>query len=252
MVYRREIPNPIYSQEAAEVCLFVKDHDGTGHKEAKARVRSIENSGVQKVIGLTKLKANYFTFEQKRKLCDSYELFLADDRILPSLPKLLGKSFFKKKKCVARSSPCRLALAIALSLSLAALSLVFGVVCEALPRREALLSLGSPPLHTRPSRRTPAITCAYTQLGFHMPSGLREMQAVRLDKRWARFGRSQATGAGESSAKRLGGANTEGDQCHVRDSPPYRPSSELVCRDSERGRRGGEALRVRMDKDWRE
>jgi ribosome biogenesis protein UTP30 len=94
---RREIPNPIY-KEATEVCLFVKDHDGEGHKAAKARVRSIENSGVQKVIGLSKLKANYFSFEQKRKLCDSYELFLADDRILPSLPKLLGKSFFKKKK----------------------------------------------------------------------------------------------------------------------------------------------------------
>jgi hypothetical protein len=130
MINRREIPNPIYNQEAAEVCLFVKDHDGTGHKEAKARVRSIENSGVQKVIGLTKLKANYFSFEQKRKLCDSYELFLADDRILPSLPKLLGKSFFKKKKCVAILG---LALALALPLSFASLSLAFEVASEASP-----------------------------------------------------------------------------------------------------------------------
>ena len=31
-------------------------------------------------------------------LRNSYDLFIADDRILPSLPKLIGKSFFKSKK----------------------------------------------------------------------------------------------------------------------------------------------------------
>ena len=34
----------------------------------------------------------------RRRLCASYDLFLSDDRILPLLPKLLGKAFFKKKK----------------------------------------------------------------------------------------------------------------------------------------------------------
>ena len=28
-----------------------------------------------------------------------YDFFLADDRIIPLLPKLLGKSFFIKKRC---------------------------------------------------------------------------------------------------------------------------------------------------------
>ena len=54
------------------------------------------------MLGISKLKANYYPFEAKRKLCDSYDLFMADDRIIPSLPKLIGKSFFKKKKCVSR------------------------------------------------------------------------------------------------------------------------------------------------------
>ena len=55
-------------------------------------------AGVAKVIGLSKLKTKYESFEAKRQLCASYDLFVADERILPSLPKLLGKSFFKKKK----------------------------------------------------------------------------------------------------------------------------------------------------------
>mmetsp|Transcript_15100 Transcript_15100/g.61818 ORF Transcript_15100/g.61818 Transcript_15100/m.61818 type:complete len:90 (+) Transcript_15100:523-792(+) len=50
------------------------------------------------VLGVSKLKARYKTFESKRQLCDSYDLFLADDRVLPLLPKLLGKQFFRSKK----------------------------------------------------------------------------------------------------------------------------------------------------------
>lgn len=50
------------------------------------------------VIGLSKLRANYRDYEAKRKLCDSYDVFLADERILPLLPKLLGKKFFQTKK----------------------------------------------------------------------------------------------------------------------------------------------------------
>lgn len=51
-----------------------------------------------KVIGLSKLKTKYESHESKRQLCNSYDLFVADERVLPSLPKLLGKTFFKKKK----------------------------------------------------------------------------------------------------------------------------------------------------------
>lgn len=92
------LPHPMYSVEETELCLFVKDHKGEGHKESKAKVKAEKIPGIAKVIGLSKLKTKYESHEKKRQLCNSYDLFLADDRILPSLPKLLGKTFFKKKK----------------------------------------------------------------------------------------------------------------------------------------------------------
>eukprot|EP00798_Chlamydomonas_sp_ICE-L_P014104 gene14104-20061_t len=93
------IPHPLVDVHGAEVCLFVKDHDGTGHKEVKKRVDKLEKrGGINKVIGIHKLRTKYESFEAKRKLCKMYDIFLADDSVMPSLPKLIGKSFFKKKK----------------------------------------------------------------------------------------------------------------------------------------------------------
>jgi hypothetical protein len=71
---------------------------GEGHKAAKERLAQADACGVTKVIGVSKLKSNYKPFEAKRRLCASFDLFLSDDRILPLLPPLLGKQFFKKKK----------------------------------------------------------------------------------------------------------------------------------------------------------
>ena len=119
------MPHPIWQTEGSEVCLFVKDHQGAcpqrsqhailhtpltlcrlrslsageGSTAAKARVAADPSRcGVAKVIGYSKLKSNYKAHEARRRLCASYDLFLSDDRILPLLPKLLGKAFFKKKK----------------------------------------------------------------------------------------------------------------------------------------------------------
>ncbi|GLC33043.1 hypothetical protein PLESTB_000377100 [Pleodorina starrii] len=94
------LPHPLYTPDGQELCLFVKDtRDGQGGKEIKQKLSKLEkNGGVAKVIGTTKLRTKYESHEAKRKLCKSYDLFLADDRILPSLPALIGKSFFKKKK----------------------------------------------------------------------------------------------------------------------------------------------------------
>jgi hypothetical protein len=147
-----ELPHPLLALEGAEVCLFVKDHKGEGHKEGKEKVKAFEgNGGVTKVIGISKLRTKYESHEAKRwergaahacmeaqpssmlggccwkpcclgnvhvlfsmqsdtsssrgilipllppcrQLCKLYDIFLADERILPSLPKLIGKSFFK-------------------------------------------------------------------------------------------------------------------------------------------------------------
>ena len=65
---------------------------GEGHKAAKKRVRQEKIAGVSKVIGISKLRTKYEPFEAKRTLCNSFDLFVADDRIIPSLPKLLGQA----------------------------------------------------------------------------------------------------------------------------------------------------------------
>ncbi|KNA24314.1 hypothetical protein SOVF_016710 [Spinacia oleracea] len=88
------LPNAIYTPETAEFCLFV--HDSVS-KTAKQKV---EEGGVpvSKVIKLSKLKKDYKAFEQKRKLCDSFDMFFADKRIIPLLPNAIGKQFYRKKK----------------------------------------------------------------------------------------------------------------------------------------------------------
>jgi len=89
---RIAIPHGL-QKEDAEVCIFVKDPQDDIKKV-------FEENGVKlaKVIGLAKLRSNYKEFEAKRNLCSSYDLFLADSRIINYLPKLLGKAFFKKKR----------------------------------------------------------------------------------------------------------------------------------------------------------
>lgn len=53
-------------------------------------MRQAEIGKIAKVIGLSKLRTKHESFEAKRQLCAQYDLFLADDRILSYLPKLLG------------------------------------------------------------------------------------------------------------------------------------------------------------------
>lgn len=89
---RLHIPHPLFTTDGAEVCLFVKDHKGEGHKAAKARLAKLQkHGGIAKVVGLSKLRTKYESHEAKRQLCSAYDLFLADERIIPSLPKLIGE-----------------------------------------------------------------------------------------------------------------------------------------------------------------
>lgn len=95
------IPHPIFTFDGAEVCLFVKDAPGGGAKAAKAKAadqKLAAAAGVSRVLALSKLRQKFEPHEAKRKLAAAYDLFLADARILRSLPKALGKAFFKSKK----------------------------------------------------------------------------------------------------------------------------------------------------------
>ncbi|KAL6719924.1 proteasome-interacting protein cic1 [Lecanora helva] len=50
---------------------------------------------ITKVISVQKLEKKYHSFESKRQLRDSFDIFLADDRIITYLAKILGKIFYK-------------------------------------------------------------------------------------------------------------------------------------------------------------
>jgi ribosome biogenesis protein UTP30 len=91
--YRIPLKHSIIAPDA-EVCLITKDPQAT-YKEL---LKEKDVKHISKVIGVSKLREKFRTFEAKRKLCASYDLFLADDRVLPLLPKILGKTFFEKKK----------------------------------------------------------------------------------------------------------------------------------------------------------
>ena len=44
----------------------------------------------RQVVGVSKLRTKYESHEAKRILAGAYDLFVADERVIPSLPKLLG------------------------------------------------------------------------------------------------------------------------------------------------------------------
>jgi len=99
------IPNPLYllpkgndqGVEEPDVCLIVKE-------ESKAWVKEIvqqfeDRMGcVKKVLGLDSLRKQHPRFQQRRDLLQKYDVFMADDRILPMLTSALGKDFIKSKK----------------------------------------------------------------------------------------------------------------------------------------------------------
>ncbi|KAL6048200.1 proteasome-interacting protein cic1 [Balamuthia mandrillaris] len=87
------IPHTLH--RSSEICVFTKDPQ---EEYKKLFFEDKPCDGVKKVISFTKLRNNYNTYEAKRKLAGSYDLFLTDDRILPLLARKLTKAFFVKKK----------------------------------------------------------------------------------------------------------------------------------------------------------
>jgi len=77
------------------VCLITCD--GL-YKSVKEHLKTHPVEGIEKVIGITKLRKEFSRYADKRKLSTSYDLFLADSRLMHLLPKLIGAKFFDKKK----------------------------------------------------------------------------------------------------------------------------------------------------------
>ena len=91
-----QLPNSLNKTSESTVCLIVADPqrlykdtiaDPAFQKDLQARIT--------RVIGITKLKAKYKSFESRRQLLAEHDFFMADSRIITYLPKTLGKVFYR-------------------------------------------------------------------------------------------------------------------------------------------------------------
>lgn len=102
--YKILLPHPLNSlaKGSLNLCLIIDDRPIKSpfritSEAAQKRIKS-EGIPITKVLKLSKLKSEYNSFEARRKLFNSFDMFFADRRVYPLLPKYLGKQFYKKKR----------------------------------------------------------------------------------------------------------------------------------------------------------
>lgn len=83
--------------ESVEACIIVKEESKPWVQELIARFPG-QLGCIKKVLGLQSLRTKHKSFTQRRELLERFDVFFADDRILPMLTKALGGKFFDKKK----------------------------------------------------------------------------------------------------------------------------------------------------------
>ncbi|ESK82560.1 u3 snornp-associated protein cic1 utp30 family protein [Moniliophthora roreri MCA 2997] len=91
---RIPIKHPLVDPRTNGICLLTKDPQ----RQYKDLLEEKNIKFVSRVVGLEKLKGKFNAYEARRALLKENGLFLADDRILPLLPKLLGTKWFEAKK----------------------------------------------------------------------------------------------------------------------------------------------------------
>lgn len=94
------IPNSLYAREGASVCLITKDPQD----KYAARLQSHPIENVCQVVSVSNLGTEFKGFKFRRELLANHDLFIADEAIIPMLPRLIGTKFFEKKKYVISSS----------------------------------------------------------------------------------------------------------------------------------------------------
>ena len=92
---RINLPHSIRDADTCRMCIFVKED---AKKDIQDALRKKPVPGLSKVIGLQKLRTHYARYAERRELCSAFDFFLCDDRVLPMMPKVLGKEFFQRKK----------------------------------------------------------------------------------------------------------------------------------------------------------
>ncbi|KAJ7644470.1 ribosomal protein L1p/L10e family-domain-containing protein [Roridomyces roridus] len=88
------IAHPLVDPRVSAVCLITKNPQ----REYKDLLEQHGVKFISRVVGIDKLKGKFKSFEARRMLLKENGLFLADERIVPLLPNLLGTKFFKAKK----------------------------------------------------------------------------------------------------------------------------------------------------------
>ncbi|XP_010247514.1 PREDICTED: ribosomal L1 domain-containing protein 1-like [Nelumbo nucifera] len=97
--YKISLPHPLHDTSEEEICLIIDDRPKSRLTfDAATKKVEADNIPVNLVLRLSQLRSDYRNFEKKRQLCNSFDIFFADKRIIPLLPRLLGKQFFKRKK----------------------------------------------------------------------------------------------------------------------------------------------------------
>ncbi|KAA8646952.1 hypothetical protein EYZ11_012238 [Aspergillus tanneri] len=101
------IPHSLNSSSSLSVCLITADPQrAVKNIVADSSFPQHLSSRIDKVIGFSKLKSKYQSFESRRQLLSEHDVFLADDRIIMRLVNTLGKIFYKSSK---RPIPIRIA-----------------------------------------------------------------------------------------------------------------------------------------------
>jgi ribosome biogenesis protein UTP30 len=92
--FKIPIIHPLVDPRTTPICLITKDPQ----REYKDLLESHRIKFISRVVGLEKLKGKFKPFEARRLLLKENGLFLADARVIPLLPKLLGSKWFQAKK----------------------------------------------------------------------------------------------------------------------------------------------------------
>lgn len=90
------VPHSLNANPESTICIFTASPQ-RAYKDifASDEVPEDLRSRITRVIDLTKLKAKFKAYDAQRKLYSEHDIFLADDRIINQLPKVLGKTFYK-------------------------------------------------------------------------------------------------------------------------------------------------------------
>ncbi|KAG6004077.1 hypothetical protein E4U21_001422 [Claviceps maximensis] len=90
------IPHSLNTDENSTICAITADPQRAYKNIIGSEAFPAELSKrITRVIDFSKLKAKYTQYEAQRKLFSEHDIFVADERIINRLPKILGKTFYK-------------------------------------------------------------------------------------------------------------------------------------------------------------